>query len=368
MRVIYIGMSSQNRQLGQKLIGETQNFEEEKEMKKALALLLVVVLVASLAACGGGGGGGNDSDTTTLVFGNVSLDAGIAGGDLFAEVAYRESGGTLIIEMHHNNSLGDDRTQVESTVFGDVDIVASSTSPIAQMYADFFVFDAPFLFFDRTEADYITQGPIGREILDGMESIGLKGLGFMENGFRHFTGSHPVYTPADVAGVTIRTMENAMHMAAWRAFGANPTPMAMTEVFTALQQGTIDAQENTMGSIDGFALFEIQPHISMTGHIYTPFFIAMNLDAWNALSPEHQNAITVATQAMIELNNQMTIELYDVFIETWQTENGVTFHWPSDAQKQQFADLAEADGVLDTIRGEMDHPEFVDRILAALGR
>ena len=337
-------------------------------MKKVLTLLLVLSLVAILAACGGSGSGGNDGEQVTLVFGNVSLEAGIAAGDLFAEVAYRESGGTLVIEMHHNNSLGDDRTQVESTVFGDVHIVASSTSPIAQMYADFFVFDAPFLFFDREEADYITQGAIGREILDGMADIGLKGLGFMENGFRYFTGNHPVYVPDDVAGVTIRTMENAMHMAAWRSFGANPTPMAMTEVFTSLQQGTIDAQENTMGSIDGFGLFEIQPHISMTGHIYTPFFIAMNLDVWNSLSAEHQNAITLATQAMIELNNQMTVDLYDVFISEWETNHGVTFHWPTDAQKQMFADMATEAGVLDTIRDAMDHPEFVDQILEALGR
>jgi len=361
-------------------------------MKKILALLLVAVLVFGLVACGGGNeptpaespapGASpanltpeepNETEETDdeffeLVFGNVSLDAGIAAMELFKEIVERESNGSLQINLFHNNSLGDDRVQVESTIFGDIDIVASSTSPIAQTYADFFVFDAPFLFFNREEADYITQGPIGRQILDGMTEIGLHGLGFMENGFRYFTGNHPVYTPEDVAGVTIRTMENAMHIAAWNAFGANPTPMAMPEVFTALQQGTIDAQENTMGSIDGFSLYEVQDHISMTGHIYTPFFIAMNLDSWNALSANQQRIIEEAMVEAIALNNQMTIDLYDVFIEDWETNNGVTFHWPTDEQKALFADLAEEDGVLDIIRGAMNTPSFVDDILAALGR
>ena len=357
-------------------------------MKKILALLLVAVLVFGLVACGNNEPAppapapspeapaeGNEPAETDdqeeffeLTFGNVSLDAGIAAMELFKEIVERESNGSLQINLFHNNSLGDDRVQVESTIFGDIDIVASSTSPIAQTYADFFVFDAPFLFFNREEADYITQGPIGRQILDGMTAINLHGLGFMENGFRHFTGSHPVYLPEDVAGVTIRTMENSMHIAAWNAFGANPTPMAMPEVFTALQQGTIDAQENTMGSIDGFSLYEIQPHIAMTGHIYTPFFIAINLDVWNALSANQQAIIEEAMEAAIALNNQLTIELYDVFIQNWEENYGVTFHWPTDEQKSEFAALAEEAGVLDIIRGSMDNPDFVDQILAALGR
>jgi tripartite ATP-independent transporter DctP family solute receptor len=350
-------------------------------MKKRAKQIIIAVLVAFsmlfIAACGGNGdtAGGDtgdapeavaDGEVVEITFGNISLDSGIAAAYLFKEVAERESGGTLQINLFNNNVLGDDRSQIEQTIFGDIHIAVSSSSPIASMHADLFAFDAPFLFFNEAQADTVLDGPYGQQILADMADIGLKGLGYWENGFRNFTSDHiPVNTPADVAGVTIRTMENEIHLAAWNAFGANPTPMAMTEVFTALQQGTIDAQENTMGTIDGFGLYEIQSYISMTGHIYTPFIVVMNMDKWNSLNQVQQDAIMEATRQSIDYQREFSRNINDEFIERWE-EIGVTMVWPTDTEKAMFQVLAEEAGVWDMIRGNMDNPQLLDAMVDQL--
>ena len=349
----------------------------KKRIKQILIPMLVMMLVFSMSACGNGGGAGQepaetngaeapDGEVIEITFGNISLDSGIYAAELFKEVAERESGGTLQINLFHNNVLGDDRSQVEQTIFGDIHIAVSSSSPIASMHNDLFAFDAPFLFFNEDQADTALDGPVGQRIMDDLSEIGLKGLGYWENGFRNFTSdSIPVNTPDDVRGVTIRTMENEIHLAAWNAFGANPTPMAMTEVFTALQQGTIDAQENTMGTIDGFGLYEIQSYISMTGHIYTPFIVVMNMDMWNSLNEVQQNAITVAMRESTAFQREFSRNINEEFIERWE-ELGVTIVWPSDAEKAMFQALAEEHGVWDMIRGNMDNPELLDQIVDQL--
>jgi tripartite ATP-independent transporter DctP family solute receptor len=302
-----------------------------------------------------------------LTFAQLSIESAILGGRHFKEVAERESGGTLIINLFENNVLGDDRSVVEQTIFGDIQLAATSSSPIANMHNDLFVFDAPFLFLNEEQADAVLDGPVGQAILADMEGIGLKGLLYWENGFRHFTAaSIPVTEPADVQGVTIRTMENEIHMALWQAFGANPTPMAMPEVFTALQQGTIDAQENTIGTIDGFGLYEIQHYISMTSHVYTPFMVVMNLDTFNSLSENQQQAILTAAASSVEYQRRIGRENDARLIQGW-IDAGTNIIELTDAQKSVFQGLAIDGGVWDMIRGRMDNPQYLDDIIAQLG-
>src|SRR5699024_1390026 len=145
------------------------------------------------------------------------------------------------------------------------------------------------------------------KILDGMENIGLKGLTFWENGFRSFTNNDkPVRTPEDVKGMKIRTMENEIHLEAWRAFGANPTPMAFTEVFTALQQGTIDGQENPLGIIDANKFQEVQDYVSLTEHVYTPYIVTMNLEKYNSLSDDQKAAIDKAAEESTKFQREQS--------------------------------------------------------------
>ena len=158
-----------------------------------------------------------------------------------------------------------------------------------------FVVDLPFLFRDREHAYKVLDGPIGEGLLDAFSVKQIKGLAFWENGFRQITNNvRPIDKPEDLKGIKIRTMENKIHLAAFRAFGASPTPMAWSEVYTALQQGTIDGQENPIAIVYTSKLAEVQKYLALTGHFYSPALLLMSMKAYNSL-PEDIRKIILDT-------------------------------------------------------------------------
>jgi tripartite ATP-independent transporter DctP family solute receptor len=151
------------------------------------------------------------------------------------------------------------------------------------------VFDLPFLFANTKVAYAVLDGPSGQKILDKLEAKGLKGLAYWENGFRDVTNSvREIKTPADCKGLKIRTMENPIHLAAWKALGANPSPMPFSEVFTAMQQKTIDGQENPIPTIWASKFYEVQKYCTLTGHVYTPHILLIGKALWDKLPSEDQ--------------------------------------------------------------------------------
>ena len=147
------------------------------------------------------------------------------------------------------------------------------------------ILDIPFLFRDKAHARAVLDGPIGQELLTKFDSKGFKALAWAENGFRHMTNSkHAVNGPADLKGLKMRTMENPVHIAAYKSFGIITTPMAFPEVFTALQQGTVDGQENPLSVIISAKFDQVQKHLSLTGHVYSPAIFVMNKGAFEKLS------------------------------------------------------------------------------------
>ncbi|MBY6206651.1 MULTISPECIES: DctP family TRAP transporter solute-binding subunit [Halomonas] len=274
------------------------------------------------------------------------------------------SGGDLEITIFPDNQLGDDRVVVESTIFGDIDIGLSSTSPMATLFPDLYLFDAPFLFLSKEGAYVELDGEVGDQLLASLESKGLKGLAFWENGFRNFTDSGKVVAvPADVEGMKVRTMENEVHLAAWRAYGANPTPMAFTELFTALQQGTVDAQENPLGIIDGNRLQEVQDHVSLTQHVYTPYLVFMNLSAYNALSQDQRDVLEAAIDEMTTYQRQRSEELEGEILAKF-SEQGVTVTELSPEQKAMWRDAAVEADIYALVKDKMEHPEYLDQLLS----
>lgn len=300
----------------------------------------------------------------TLKFANITSVSGKLAGERFKEVAEAESGGSLTVELFPDNMLGDDRVAIETTVMGDIDIGVSSTSPIATMYPDFYIFDAPYLFLNNEDAYAKLDGPTGQAILDGMESIGLKGLCLWENGFRNFTNNKvEVRVPDDVKSMKVRTMENEIHLAAWQAFGANPTPMAFQEVFTALQQGTIDAQENPLGIIDANKFQEVQKYVSLTQHVYTPYIVCMNLDKYNSLSDTQKAAIDAATAASLSYQREESQKIENEILAGF-ADKGVTVIELTDEEKAQWQKVVSDANVFELVKEKMQHPEYVDQMLA----
>jgi tripartite ATP-independent transporter DctP family solute receptor len=202
----------------------------------------------------------------------------------YSELVAQRTKNKVKIDVYPSTQLGNERDMVEGLQLGTIDLVVTSTGPLGGFVPRIFVVDLPFLFRDREHAYKVLDGSIGRELLDAFSAKGIRGLAFWENGFRQMTNSvRPIEKPEDLKGIKIRTMENKVHLSAFRVFGASPTPMAWSEVYTALQQKTIDAQENPIAIIYFQKIYEVQKYLALTGHFYSPAPLLMSLKAFNNL-------------------------------------------------------------------------------------
>lgn len=219
----------------------------------------------------------------------------------FKELVESKSKGTLVVEVHPNGALGDERTMLEGMQMGTVDMGVITSGPFVNFVPEFGVVDLPFLFRDAEHAYKVLDGPIGKSLLKKLEAVGLKGLAFAERGFRNLTNSkRPVKKPEDVKGLKIRVMQNQVFVDTFKTLGANAVPMAWTEVITALQQKTIDGQENPINVIYAYKLWESQKYMSFTRHAYSPAVFVMSLKLFNSLTPEQQQIIQSSAQEAAE--------------------------------------------------------------------
>jgi len=227
------------------------------------------------------------------------------GAEVLAEEIAKRTNGKYTVKGYPSNALGGEREMVEGAQIGTVDIVLTSTGPVGNFVPDTLITDIPFLFKDYEHAHAVLDGPIGQEILDKFPEHDLIALAWTENGFRNLTNSrHAVEKPEDAAGLKIRTMENPVHMEAFSQIGILPTPMAFPELFTALQQGTVDGQENPIGVIVSAKFSEVQKYLSLTNHVYSPALIILSPVVWDGLTDEEKTAFKeaakVAAKAMRE--------------------------------------------------------------------
>jgi len=214
-----------------------------------------------------------------------------------SELADEKSGGQIQIDVFHSSTLGNERDMLEALQLGTQEMVLVSTAVLSSFTDKFLVFDLPFLFATTDQARTVCDSELGQEILTSVEDSGFKGLVFFENGFRNVTNSKaPILVPDDLKGLKIRTMESPMHMAAFSVLGADPTPMAMGELFTALQQKTIDGQENPLAIIESSKLYEVQEFISLTGHFYAPAPLFMSTTYFDSLPADIQDVILEASR------------------------------------------------------------------------
>jgi tripartite ATP-independent transporter DctP family solute receptor len=213
------------------------------------------------------------------------------GAQKFAELILERSNGRIEIKLYPGGQLGKgEREMAESLQQGAIDLEVASTGPMGGFSPSIGILDFPFLFRDFNHVDLVMDGPIGRKLLDDFEKADIKALAFWENGFRHLTnGKNPVKKVEDAKGLKIRTMENRVHLAAWKAAGLNPTPMAWGELFTALQQKVIDGQENPIAVIYSAKFWEAgQKYFSLSSHVYSPALILMSKKTFYSMPKEDQ--------------------------------------------------------------------------------
>jgi len=223
--------------------------------------------------------------------------------DTFAREVEKRTDGRYKIQNFYSGALGAERESIEALQLGTLDLTMTSTGPVPNFVPDIAILDIPFLFRDYAQARAVLDGPIGQEMLQKFDAKGIHGLAWGENGFRNMTNSrHPVVVPEDLKGLKMRTMENPVHIQAYRAFGIIPTPMAFTEVFTALQQGTVDGQENPLSVITSAKLDQVQKYLTLTGHVYSPAVILMSKAQWDKLSAADKQAFNEAAKVAVKAN------------------------------------------------------------------
>jgi TRAP-type transport system periplasmic protein len=207
------------------------------------------------------------------------------GTNVLCEEIEKGTQGRYKCQQFPNGALGGEREMIEAVQLGTLDIVDTSTGPVGNFVPEVKIVDIPFLFRDYDHARKYFDGPNGQELLTKFPAKGLIALAWTENGFRHMTNSkRSIVKPEDAAGLKMRTMENKVHMDGYRAFGIQPTPMAFPEVFGALQQGTVDGQENPIPVILASKFSQVQKHLSLTGHVYSPALFLTSPRVMNKLS------------------------------------------------------------------------------------
>jgi tripartite ATP-independent transporter DctP family solute receptor len=234
----------------------------------------------------------------------------------FKELAEKYSGGDIEVQLFYSGQLGGERDMVEALGMGMLEMTICSSAPMVNFSKDFMVFDLPFLVTERAKAFDVLDGEVGRKILDTMDSKGVKSLGFWENGFRNITNSkRPIKVPGDLKDIKIRTMENPIHMDLFRTLGANPTPMAWGELFLALQQGTVDAQENPLIIIETSKYPEVQKYLTLSGHVYAPSVVSISKSIFEAYPKEIQDVILKSENEARDWEREFCIQKDNELVE-----------------------------------------------------
>lgn len=243
----------------------------------------------------------------------------------------QKTGGRVKFDVFPEAAIGGEREMIEGARIGTVDIALTTSAVLGNFAPQMKLFDLPFLFKDREDAIKVLDGPIGQKLLDSMTDKGLIGLAFWENGFRNFTNSkRPINKPEDLKGLRMRTMENPIHLDAWKALGASPTPMAWAEVYTALQQGTVDGQENPLAIIFTNRIYEVQKYLAMTNHNYSPMVLLVSKKLWDTFPADIKTAFKELARSNANVERGMLKQAEDKYLEDMK-KAGVNVTYPDTA-------------------------------------
>lgn len=288
-------------------------------MKAVLAILAAVVLVFATGCSGG------RHDTIQLRLGHVNsaTDPWQTSAQEFADLVNAGTDGKVEVQVFPGAQLGGDRDVVEGMQIGSVDLtlvagVLSSVVPAITML------EIPYMFTSQAALNRALEGPGGDELSQMLLDKRIRNLAWLDRGPRELTANREITTPDQLDGAKIRVPEIPASIDAWRAMGANPTPMAFSEVYGALQQGVIDGQENPYAIIESGTLYEVQQFVMRTDHVYGYVMLAMSDRAWNRLSPEQQEIVTEAANTVRANHNKRTAD-DEAALEKELRDQGMTF-------------------------------------------
>lgn len=216
----------------------------------------------------------------------------------FADKVKEKTGGRITVETFGNGVLGSEPQLQSSIQGGFLDVMFGPTSNLVGSVPGYLIFDLPFFYKDFAAVDAIMDGEVGKELFSRLDSeLGIIGLAYMDNGFRHITNAvRPINTIDDLSGLKIRVIPNPLFLATFEALGTNPVPLPYPELFSALETGAVEAQETPVGLIHASRFYEVQDHLALTGHVYTPFVLLASKKWFGGLSAEDQALVMEAAQ------------------------------------------------------------------------
>lgn len=340
-----------------------------------IALALMVTLVMT-AACGGGtdkkssgsnGAAASGDKVVQLKWAHSSPatnDRLTEGSQLAIEKIKKDSNGTVVFTEYPASQLGAERDTLEGVSLGTVDLCVISTGPLLGFCPEVEVLALPYSITDRKVGQAVYDGEFGQKMGKLTEEKGgWVFLGWGENSLRLFSNNkRPIHTPADMKGLKIRTMENAVHQELVKELGASPTAIAIDELYTALQQGTVDGQENGIALTYNLGFYEQLKYLTEFPHIYDPYIVCMSQKAWDSLSADQQKVVQDGVKYFCE-QERLLNEKYDEENKKKEQDAGIEFYTPTEEEGQQFIDATK--GVEQMIRKDVGD-ELVDEFKAAI--
>ncbi|MDG4674817.1 TRAP transporter substrate-binding protein [Shinella sp. 838] len=210
----------------------------------------------------------------------------------FAEDVKKVSDGRIEVEIFGGGQMGNDRELVELTQEGTLDLAVPTVSKLSSWDPAFAAPEIPYMFPNRDVALKVLSGEYGKFLEPKLNDLGLTTVGWFENGFRQMTNNvRPIVKPEDLSGIKLRTMEVEAHIEAFSHLGANPTPMAFSELYSALQQEVVDGQENPLSNIVNNKMYEVQDYVSLTSHVYSAYIVLINSAKYESLPAEMQDIV-----------------------------------------------------------------------------
>ena len=264
-------------------------------MKKILSVLLVTALVLStFAGCSSKPAAETPTEPIVLTLSHTVTEESSLGRACteFKKYVEEKSAGRINVNILPNGQFGGDRESTEAVALGTIQMCPAVTSELTAYSDDFMILDLPFIFTSRQASYDALDGDLGKALNAHLPDIGMINLGYNDNGLRQITNNvRPINTPADLKGVKMRVMESPVFIEMFKLLGANPVPMSFTELYTALQQGTVDGQENGASLIYDSKFYEVVKYLSLTSHVYSVNANLINKAFYEGLSADLQTIV-----------------------------------------------------------------------------
>ena len=255
----------------------------------------------------------------------------------FKELAEAATKGRVKIEVYANSTLYKDKEELEALQLGAVQMLAPSMAKFGPLgVQEFELFDFPYLFTDQQSLERVTNGPVGREMLKRLESKGLIGLSFWDNGFKIMSSNRSMHSPTDLKGLKLRIQASKVLDEQMRVLGANPQVMAFSEVYQALQTGVVDGLENVPSNLYTQKMHEVQKHMTVTNHGYIGYAVVVNKKFWEKLPADVRSQLDGAMKEATEYANKIAQQENEAALDAIRKSGKVTVYMPTDAEKAEW--------------------------------